>query len=197
MHCDLWFPAPVWSEVLEIDNNKIYNFCKSKQSQDTGRIISNQHGWQSNNIEILKETLLQELLDKIYFFSAAALDCYKFNTKHKRLAITSLWINVNDNDYSYNKVHVHAGGVLSGVYYVKCTNQSGKLCFPRNPNEEYILNSIGEVVEPNTFNYGEAKYSPVEKKLILFPAWIPHYVENNVDGKERISISFNLGLYNE
>ena len=197
MQCDLWFPTPVWSKVLDIDNNKIYNLCKLKQSQDTGRIISNQYGWQSKDIEISKETLLQELLDNIYFCSAAALDCYKFDTKHKRLAITSLWININDNDYSYNKVHVHAGGVLSGVYYVKCADQSGKLCFPRNANEEYILNSTGEVVESNTFNYGEAKYSPMEKKLILFPAWVPHYVENNADGKERISISFNLGLYNE
>jgi hypothetical protein len=41
-------------------------------------------------------------------------------------------------------------------------------------------------------HYDEAAYAPVVGRCYLFPSWIPHYVGQNEDKGDRISISFNL-----
>lgn len=194
MKCDLWFPTPIWSTDVEVNNQEIYNFCKKIQLQDPGRIVSNQDGWQSNTISIENHIELHPLMQEIFKYTAAAIDCYNYNTENKSLNILNLWINVNNSKQSYNKQHIHANSTISGVYYVKCNNNSGKICFTRDPKEEYIIETTGEIVEGNKFNYSVAKYSPKEGHLLLFPSWLPHYVENNEDDEERISIAFNVGF---
>ena len=35
---------------------------------------------------------------------------------------------------------------------------------------------------------------PEENKILLFPSWLPHYVDDNLSDEDRISISFNFGI---
>lgn len=194
MNCDLWFPTPIWSTGVDVDNKRIYEFCKNLQKTDPGRIISNHDGWQSNMINFDNYPELQSLSQEIFQYTAIALDGYKFNTQNKTLRLLGLWVNINNSKYSYNKSHIHGSSTISGVYYVKCNENSGKICFTKDPKEEYIIDTIGEVLEPATLNHAVAKYSPKEQHLLLFPSWVPHYVENNEDDEERISIAFNIGF---
>lgn len=194
MNCDLWFPTPIWHTILEVNNKKIYDFCKKMQLEDNGRNRSNQGGWQSHDILPADHTELFELSQEIFKYTATALDCFKYDTKNKQLYFYNLWININSDRYSYNKTHTHPGTLMSGVYYLKCNNNSGKICFPRNDTEDYIIQSGGDIKEYNQFNYSIAGYTPEVSKLIIFPAWIPHYVEPNEDDSERISLAFNIGL---
>ena len=194
MQCDLWFPTPIWSTELDIDNQKIYDFCKKRQSKDLGRELSNYKGWQSTDIYPHEHNVLNELTKNIFECTATALDGYKYDTKNRSLNFLNMWININDSKDAYNKSHIHAGATISGVYYVKCNENSGKICFPRNFQEEYIIETFGDMTEGTTLNHTVAKYSPQEAKLILFPGWIPHYVENSIDDSERISLAFNIGF---
>ena len=83
---------------------------------------------------------------------------------------------------------------MSGVYYVRCNENSGKICFTKDPKEEYIIETAGDIMEPTTLNHAVAKYSPMESHLLLFPSWVAHYVENSLTDHERISIAFNIGF---
>ena len=46
----------------------------------------------------------------------------------------------------------------------------------------------------NGYNSSTWKIKPEENKCILFPSYLKHYVEPNLNKKERISISFNYGF---
>lgn len=194
MQCDLWFPTPIWNVNLDIDNNVLYNYSKQQKNNDKGRSISNDGGWQSNDIDPTQVPQLTEFVQQIYYYSAAALDCYNYDCTNMQLKIINMWININDNKHSYNKTHNHSGSTLSGVYYVKGNENSGKICFPRSPEEDYIIQTTGQVKKTNKFTYSEARYIPEEKKLLLFPSWVSHYVETNENDDERISIAFNIGF---
>tara|TARA_B110000977_G_C11082438_1_gene493348 strand:+ start:454 stop:1056 length:603 start_codon:yes stop_codon:yes gene_type:complete len=196
MQCDMWFPTPIWSVNLDIDNSSVYSYCKKEKINDTGRQVSNDGGWQSNNIdEVTSVPELSELVNQIFFYSSAALDCYNYDSTNKMLKIINMWININDDKHSYNKQHNHSGSTMSGVYYVKGNENSGKICFPRPSLEDYIIQTTGRVTETNQFTYSEAGYAPEEGKLLLFPSYVPHYVETNQTNDERISIAFNIGFY--
>ena len=54
----------------------------------------------------------------------------------------------------------------------------------------------GDVNEPeeyNQYNTSLVKAPAIENTLYLFPSWLMHYVESNMNKtEERISISFNI-----
>jgi len=100
------------------------------------------------------------------------------------------WLNINKQG-DYNEIHSHnphEGNFLSGVFYVRCPINSGRIRFydPR-PN-------IGSSPEMMYYCDG-ARYQWIEPKsnmLLLFPSWLEHDVEINKSKKERVSIAFNI-----
>jgi uncharacterized protein (TIGR02466 family) len=88
---------------------------------------------------------------------------------------------------------------MSGVFYVKCSENCGDLVF-KNQNDDvlrYYLrhsNLIGGVDYEFTQYTSEVwSVTPEENTLIMFPSWLGHYVEPNNSEQERISIAFNCG----
>jgi uncharacterized protein (TIGR02466 family) len=89
-----------------------------------------------------------------------------------------------------NSEHVH-GEVLSGVFYLKVPQGSGKFVLS-NPGLNRLWGGISLVKEKNQFTGEMMRIEPEEGSIILFPSYIPHSVETNSHDDERISISFNL-----
>jgi uncharacterized protein (TIGR02466 family) len=102
--------------------------------------------------------------------------------------ITSMWINIHDHK-GFNHLHTHPGSWFSGVFYLKCPENCGKISFtdPRPAAEMSIYESF--TTGKNIHCIG-----PSPGDLILFPAWLPHLVEQNLSMDDRISISFNIEL---
>lgn len=97
--------------------------------------------------------------------------------------------------------HAHHTANVSAVYYVSVpgTAPAGNLCFEdvARPNEVakgYGSPMTGGYSEHNMFNFGQARYAPIEGRLIIFPAKQPHSVEPNESDEERISLSYDLIL---
>ena len=67
-----------------------------------------------------------------------------------------------------------------------------------NPNRliDYHFNR-GRVEDFNNYTCSNRWYSPQEAKVIMFPACIEHYVEDNMSDEDRISIAFNTKFDNE
>ena len=115
--------------------------------------------------------------------------------------IESIWMNTNSYKDS-NRVHNHPGSAISGVYYVKAPSSAGNIVFQHPSMNElgFYYNSFqglpGDVNEPeeyNQYNTSLVKASAIENTLYLFPSWLMHYVESNMNKtEERISISFNI-----
>tara|TARA_B100000287_G_scaffold258541_1_gene243063 strand:- start:565 stop:1182 length:618 start_codon:yes stop_codon:yes gene_type:complete len=103
-----------------------------------------------------------------------------------------MWVNRNPKGAS-NSRHTHMTYnkpiLLSGVYYVKVPENSGRIRF-------YDPRMISLVNPPDyDYYYDGAQYNflnPQEDMIIMFPSWFEHDVEENKSDEERISIGFNI-----
>lgn len=114
---------------------------------------------------------------------------FKDNIKFK---IGRSWINLNQNN-NITRPHLHSNSLLSGVLYIKCKN-SGPIVFMHPVMaHQYVINP-NMIKEYNKFTSAEMSVIPEIGKLIIFPSWLVHYVENNLDDSDRISIAFNIEI---
>ena len=197
MELNTLFPAFLLNDYLKnIDNKELIRYAyELKDADREGVVKSNFIGWQSDNL-VKPNDEIQNLVDTI----TEKLEAVKVQLgflEEAKINMINLWINVNDRKSSFNRPHVHPGATFSGVYYVKCNEQSGKLVF-KHPSiiQQY---TIPENTMDKWTNFLACNWSvlPEEGKLMIFPSWLEHYVEPNVDDEIRISIAFNADIHKD
>ena len=121
-----------------------------------------------------------KILVLMYLIGLQATHLYeKLSFKIKQSWLTLAY----QGDYAH--AHSHGTADISGVYYYKTSGADGSLYFPpinTTIDSSYILNHTAKF----------HSILPEIGKLILFPGNLPHGVETNVTGEERVSLSFNL-----
>lgn len=187
MRLDL-FSTPIWiREYPDMNITPVLNLCRELRDADPdGRIISNRNGWQSMDIST-GFSELKELETCILQESVELLKQMGYTTD---IFIENLWFNVNGEN-SINLPHIHDKCILSGVFYLSLGKDAGDLVFHRGHNENYIL-SQHRVNTLTKHTAATIAYPPVEKRLVLFPAWLPHSVESSGTNEPRISMAFNI-----
>ncbi len=109
------------------------------------------------------------------------------------------WANINRFG-DYHDYHNHPGAYLSGTYYVKVPDRQRTehnrpdvrpgcitLYDPR-----YCANMIA--IEGDPYMVAEHTVRPVPGLLLMWPAFVNHFVHPNLSEEPRISISFNIVL---
>ena len=191
------FPCIVSEHKLNFDTDTIKEECyKRKQLELTGvssqgkHPTSNRGGWQSSPFFKDTDSFFGPLLHAIeehcldYIHEIVSIgDCFLDNA----------WININSKG-NYNFPHDHPGSIVSGVYYVRLPENSGKLVF-ENPSGKLLASYWSVVQGPNEWNRANSEVWSLdssEDTLLIFPSWLDHYVETNKSDEDRISISFNV-----
>ncbi len=183
-----WFATPVWYDdtdvpdaVVEQIASKWISLSRDVQSAS----VSNVGGWQSHSLTYDEcDSFERELFHHVDLAADFIHEDYKIKNK---IVLGNWWVNINGYG-NYNRLHIH-GGVLSGVFYVKTAKaDSGSLIFHR-PSYMYEVASFTTTDLDSTAL--EVSYEPLDKRLILFPAWIPHSVNANFSDQKRVSIGFN------
>ena len=77
------------------------------------------------------------------------------------------------------------------MYYVSIPKNSGSIVFLNKDLDTFYRESIKNY---NEYNSSTWTIEPKENQCVLFPSYLQHYVEPNLNKKERISISFNYGF---
>ena len=185
-----------WKDVIDYeDKNKEWiKHIKEVQYSKEGRKgvqKSNVFGWQSGNTWITHPGIWNEAQT----FANELHGAMKIDPEYPAV-IDTIWANVNSKG-SYNRTHTHSGCHLSFVYYLKCPEKSGQICFsdprpqahavqlPFMPSEHWQ----GQQPE----EYGQEVYwPPTPGRFIMFPSWVCHDVELNQSDQTRISISGNI-----
>ena len=179
------FIMPIFGEELSLDNKNIESHCLSQRKVDSGKIVSNVNGWQSSNFDLNDPPKpLDELCGNIFGSLSEICNTLGIN----KPSFGEGWININEYG-SFNWPHTHPGCSLSGVYYVKTPIQCGDIMFDHPSMREMGF------IEINSFNpYNASSFSLPSKEgmLYIFPSWMIHKVQPNLNKKNRISISFNL-----
>jgi uncharacterized protein (TIGR02466 family) len=103
------------------------------------------------------------------------------------------WANVLRHG-GYNSLHSHPNAFWSGVYYVNS-----------NPAvDSHPFSGKLELVDPrpgasltyaeHSRLYGRFMVNPAASQMIVFPAWLQHFVHPYYGDGERISVAFNIVL---
>ena len=190
------FKVPVYSTQLNLDIKKLQSFCNEYQQKDTGKTLSNIGGYHSNDLPLnkLKWPLGEFLHPLIKEINTHSSKFAKEFINNNEQVLSNMWINMSLYKDA-NKIHNHPGADISGVYYVKTPADCGNIVFehPAHDVFSYYLNQKGTIIEEfNEYNSPSWCKPTGENRLYLFPGWLKHYVEPNLNKtEERISISFN------
>lgn len=193
------FKIPLYNTTLSLDTKSIRSLCLSYlKKEPKGRQVSNRGGWQSDELTLpkfkhlgLSDRPLTPLCDSIRYHGKQFLKELEFNGE---LEINNIWININGYRDS-NVLHNHNHCLLSGVYYVNAPKDSGNIMFFRPGYDTFTFDWNNYQKAWNPYNSATWKIPPTNNTLLLFPSWLNHTVDPNMNKKEkRISISFNLSF---
>jgi uncharacterized protein (TIGR02466 family) len=103
--------------------------------------------------------------------------------------ITGCWATVLARGAAH-RAHSHPNNFLSGVYYVRTRPGSDAIDFhdPRT-QARVIRPPVGELTAENT---DQVVVKVTNGTLLMFPSYLEHSVDANVNAEERISVSFNV-----
>ena len=172
-----FFPTTVWSTQCNLDNEKFFKLVKEFQQKTDITKASNQGGYQGH--EFKNNEFYNQVANSVPILKENDFNSFKIYA----------WVNVNGKGHSNKKhMHYHTDILVSGVYYVKVPEASGRIRFfdPRNPMAQSSL------YWTYYHNYEYHYIEPKEGQMIFFPCWLEHDVEPNETNEERISISFNV-----
>lgn len=100
--------------------------------------------------------------------------------------IETSWLSLTKTGLS-SHIHDHGTSHISGVYWFKTNGLDGDIVF-RNSYKALKCNPIG-----SSFAH-ENSFPPEQGRIILFPGFLDHSVDENKTNEDRISLSFNILL---
>ena len=190
------FPQPVFKykvKSFETLNQELLKFIYDLHKEDNvGLKKSNINGWHSKSFD------LNDLEGLPYKFLSQITDNIKDVFKHygwvydtNKVKCTSMWSIINKKG-SFNIEHIHSNNYLSAAYYVKAPKECGKFkaLTPNIITRNFFPKSNG-ITELNAVT---AKINVEEGDLLIFPAYLPHSVEENKSDEDRVIISFNIDV---
>ncbi len=187
MHTDI-FSTWLWNARIK-DNTQLnkdlekFTYELQKKDPDT-ELRSVVRGWQSRqNFHELEEAKPWLKATEQLFISIVS------ELKPEEgycLDLDTAWLNLNPQ-HAENKVHIHPGADLSGVYYVKKPENSGGIVLYDPRVQIYPVRTPKNEMRKDRFEIN-AKAGD----LLVFPGWLQHSVDTNMSKEDRISISFNL-----
>jgi len=187
----VWFGTLIRELQLNINTNNLLRFVYNEQKKlphsNLGTVAN---GWQSPN---LKDDVVFKPLTNEIFKNLNGLSDLFLIRKDKKLVISAMWANINPSGGS-NIPHTHPNSILSGVFYLKCNDKSGNICFTHPAmNHNYHFDTFS-VSNYNNINAGSRQIKPNVGKMLIFPSYQYHYVQTNLSNEDRVTLAFNTCL---
>jgi len=179
----LW-AEKIWYQDLQIPLEEIKAEClKVREEDQEGVQKSNEGGWHSQEEKFpFLEPLFEASKDLVHY----AIVEMGLKSELYVEPVKS-WININDTK-DFNMPHAHPGSLLSSVFYVESTDMDATLNFIM-PHEEVKSLYFNNYLVPNNYSSFSVKYAPIQGRMIIFPAYLQHWVSPS--STKRISIATN------
>lgn len=203
------FSTAIWDSKLPNFENLKVSFLDTlrleRKLNPEGVHKSNHNGYQSiDTLAVTYEQEFRPLFKHIMEVMVPEIikDCGFFVSSGD---ISGCWANFNEGGYTSNEVHIH-NGTLSGVFYINTPPGSGDLVFINSGINNLwggiflaSNNMSGEryVAPSNKYTAPFVHFKPQEGYIHIWNSSIPHYVNPNSADVERVSMSFNINLFNK
>jgi len=190
----------LFSSLLQISkldnpqlNTKLIKYAYSLKKKTKKTYLSNQGGFQSQNLSIENDPLLKEFMNAAKMPFENYISSYQLADSYEA-KIKGLWFNINSK-YHYNMAHVHPGSPFVSSYYIQTPKNCGRLALEHpvlaHKMDKFYMNKFTDY---NEYTGSAYFHEPQAGDLVFLPAWLPHYVEHNKSDKDRISLSFNIDI---
>jgi uncharacterized protein (TIGR02466 family) len=187
MIIEKYFPTIVYGKDVQLDNNQLARDIINWSNQDKGVEKTNYKGWHSTTDMAIKPEYSQ-LVSELKIMQKEIYDNEHLD-RYARLG--NMWANINPPG-GMNMPHLHPNALFSGVYYIKTPLNSGRLkVIDPRPGVQTMM-PIRKPGNPGKDFWREIHMEAVPGRIIMFPAWLWHSVEENKSNDIRISVSFNF-----
>ena len=178
------FGYPIWvsDEVYKVtqdETNFILGLPKLPKVGETDNSISSD-GYILNHPELSNIRNFCDTQINKYFHELMEVH------EQTEIYITQSWASYNSKGQNHHQHH-HPNSIVSAVFYVTSDNTPLTIIRP----EEDIFPLRFNYKNMNGWNYNECSISPSSGQMIIFPSKIKHYVGENTNETERVSIAMN------
>jgi len=182
-----FFPTNIYGKDVKLDNQLFTNEIVEWSKRDPGVKKTNRNGWHSTT-EMHKMPVFQPLVNELFIMMN---DIWKEEWLDREPMLGNMWANINPPG-GLNMPHIHPNSLFSGVYYIKSNPNCGriKIMDPRPGAQMYM--PARKSGNPGKDMWRDVNLDPVEGRIIMFPSWLWHSVEENKSNDIRISVSFNF-----
>ena len=190
------FPQPVFK--YQIDNYKNINEELTKyiyelnNKDNIGVNKSNINGWHSRAFDFNgKENTPNKFYSHINNYIEDVFSKLGWEYDKTKVKCTSMWAIINKKG-NFNIEHTHPNNYLSAAYYVKAPDNCGNF---KATNPNILSRHIrAKTKQANELNSNSASIKINEGDLLIFPAYLPHSVEENKSNEDRVIVSFNIDI---
>ena len=187
MIIEKFFPTLVYGKDVQLDNNKLAQDIINWSKQDKGVFKTNHKGWHSTT-DMHKKPEYSPLVTELFRMQK---ETYDHEHIDRNAFLGNMWANINPPG-GLNNPHLHPNSLFSGVYYVKSQPKSGRLKIYDPRSTSQMVMPIRKPGNPGRDMWRDATLDPVIGRIIMFPSWLWHSVEENQSDDIRISVSFNF-----
>ena len=182
-----FFPTLIYAKDVDLNTDQLANDIVAWSKQDKGIKKTNVNGWHSEtNMHEMPQ--FKSLVDELFKMQ---FEIFKEEWLDREPRLGNMWANINPPG-GYNRPHIHANSLFSGVYYIKAPANSGKLvCNDPRPGVQTVM-PTRKKGQPPKHLWREVHLEPKVNRIIMFPSWLWHCVEPNESNDIRISVSFNF-----
>ena len=182
-----FFPTLIYAKDVDLNTDQLANDIVAWSKQDKGIKKTNVNGWHSEtNMHEMPQ--FKSLVDELFKMQ---FEIFKEEWLDREPRLGNMWANINPPG-GYNRPHIHANSLFSGVYYIKAPANSGKLvCNDPRPGVQTVM-PTRKKGQPPKHLWRDVHLEPKVNRIIMFPSWLWHCVEPNESNDIRISVSFNF-----
>jgi uncharacterized protein (TIGR02466 family) len=182
-----FFPTLIHGKDIQLDNIQLARDIVNWSNQDKGVEKTNYKGWHSTT-DMASKPEYKLLVDELFKMQQ---EIYEKEHLDRQPRLGNMWANINPPG-GMNSPHIHPNSLFSGVYYVKSNPKAGRLkIYDPRPGVQFNMPSRKEG-NPGKDLWRDVNIDPIPGRIIMFPAWLWHSVEENISDKTRISVSFNF-----
>ena len=144
--------------------------------------------WQTKSANLHKQKEFRFFADLIILTSKRIIE--QLDYKVEDITITDMWANVL-KDTEHHPMHTHSNNFLSGTYYLQSDQKASIVFHDPRPAADVI---VPRKKETTLNNSSLLSYASKQNRAVIFPSWLPHWVQQNKSKTKRISIAWNIQI---
>lgn len=183
-----FFPTYVWVFDLPEDEARHLNEMILGRLAAGGSPVPEQgEHFQQTQTDLQNREEFQKLNE---FALSAATEISSFlKVECDAFEVTGCWINIGPIGAAHRE-HSHPNNFLGGVYYARVASGGDTITFSDPRLQAHVI--APHIREPSTRTASSVEVGVREGRLVLFPAWLRHWVPSNRGDRQRVSVAINM-----